>query len=249
MVAQRGERSARTRVRRPPDDEALLETSPLVRSVLLTAEYMRGHGGVGLTRSGAFNRIFVHWAAVNFDWPDYPATDVFRFHKVLDERDFPPVVDIHVLLEGLQLARRRRSIFMLTSAGEELVSSPGRLFAELVPAYLFRMNHAGHLRDEPQLFESWDLFMNVINVTAHHPTTLTDLRAALFGSPDDETDRFDASRWLLLVTVLRPLSGAGLLKIQRQAQNGGDFLITKTELWRRFERLETDSKLRPRLVS
>ena len=49
-----------------PDDPLLLG-SPLIRGVLKTAQYIEENGGIGLTKSGAFNRKFVHWAAAAFD--------------------------------------------------------------------------------------------------------------------------------------------------------------------------------------
>lgn len=43
--------------------------SPLLRGMLLSVAYADGEGGIGLTATGAMNRKFVHWAAVNFLWP------------------------------------------------------------------------------------------------------------------------------------------------------------------------------------
>lgn len=45
--------------------------SPLLRGMLLSVAYADGEGGIGLTATGAMNRKFVHWAAVNFLWPDF----------------------------------------------------------------------------------------------------------------------------------------------------------------------------------
>ncbi|MFK5979822.1 MAG: hypothetical protein QM488_13140 [Rhizobiaceae bacterium] len=66
-----------------PEDDPLLLTSPLIRGVLKTAEYIEANGGIGLTKSGAFNRKFVHWAATEFDWPGYSEEELFRINKVL----------------------------------------------------------------------------------------------------------------------------------------------------------------------
>lgn len=85
------------------DDDPLLLTSPIVSGVLKTAAYVGEHGGIGLTKSGAFNRKFVHWTAAEFDWPGYSEEDLFAVNKVLNEWDFPPVEDIHVLLKELKL--------------------------------------------------------------------------------------------------------------------------------------------------
>ncbi|EJC72181.1 hypothetical protein Rleg10DRAFT_0586, partial [Rhizobium leguminosarum bv. trifolii WSM2012] len=65
--------------------------SPLVRGMLLSVAYADGEGGIGLTATGAMNRKFVHWAAVNFLWPDFTAKDLYSMNKVLNESDMPPL--------------------------------------------------------------------------------------------------------------------------------------------------------------
>ena len=65
--------------------------SPLLRGMLLSVAYADGEGGIGLTATGAMNRKFVHWAAVNFLWPDFTAEDLYSMHKVLNESDMPPL--------------------------------------------------------------------------------------------------------------------------------------------------------------
>ena len=246
--AELGEKQTIATFQQPPDDEPLLEASPLVRGMRLTADYMTENGGIGLTKSGAFNRKFVHWAAAHFDWPEYSEADLFRLNKVLDEPDFPLVVDIHALLEGLQLGRRRKGAFTLNRAGRDLMASTGRLFAEVVPAYLFRINHAAHLRFETRLPGGWDVFLNVINVEAQYATTLSELRISLYGPCDQEVDRRDGVRSALYITVVRPLAWAGLVQIDPCGTTGRDYAIVKSELWRRCLRLDTDTHLRPRIV-
>ncbi len=45
----------------------VLEHSPLLRGLVLTLRYAEEHGGIGLTKSDAMNRKFVHWAAAAFN--------------------------------------------------------------------------------------------------------------------------------------------------------------------------------------
>jgi len=52
-------------------DAPLLLSSPLIQGVLKAATYIEASGGIGLTKSGAFNRKFIHGAASRFDWPGY----------------------------------------------------------------------------------------------------------------------------------------------------------------------------------
>jgi len=71
-------------------DVDVLKHSPLVRGMILTLGYADENGGIGLTKSGAMNRKFVHWAADQFEWPGYTAAELFEIHKVLNELDMPP---------------------------------------------------------------------------------------------------------------------------------------------------------------
>jgi len=231
-----------------PDDDPLLLTSPLIRGVLKTAEYIAANGGIALTKSGAFNRKFVHWAAAEFDWPGYSEEELFSINKVLNEWDFPPVGDIHALLKGLKLARHYKGKFLLTKAGKELIKQPGLLLSELVPNFLFRLDHGAHLRAEDQVLGNWDIFLNVINVEADHGTSRSALRKTLYGDPDPSDSFHDSIASTLYVTVLRPLCWAGLLKEEEPHRLLSDERFTKTELWRRTLRLDTDTHLRPRVV-
>jgi len=231
-----------------PDDDPILLTSPLIHGILKTAEFIKANGGIGLTKSGAFNRKFVHWAAANFDWPGYSEDELFRMNKVLNEWDFPPISDIHDLLKGLKLGRHYKGKFLLTKAGKDLIAHPGRLLSELVPNYLFRMGHGAHLRTEDQILGNWDIFLNVINVEANHGTNRTALRKSLYGDPDLSVSSFDSMASTLYITVLRPLCWAGLLEEENPGHLRSDEQFTKTELWRRTLRLDTDTHLKPRLV-
>ena len=226
-----------------PDDEPLLDTSPLIRSVLRTAAYIDANGGIGLTKAGAFNRKFVHWAAASFDWPGYSEEELFKLNKVLDEIDFPPVGDIHALLAGLRLGRRRKGMFLLTKAGRELVAHPGRLLSELVPNYLFRLDHGAHLRSAGELLGNWDVFLNVINVEADDGASLGALRKALYGAPETGAHRYDDVGWTFYITVLRPLWWVGLLQPDHVGRMSMHTQFFKTTLWRRYLRLDTDRSL------
>jgi len=53
-----------------PDDHPDHMLSPLLRCALLTLRYAQEHGGIGLTKSLAFKRVFVHWAVENLTGPE-----------------------------------------------------------------------------------------------------------------------------------------------------------------------------------
>jgi hypothetical protein len=224
-----------------PDDEPLLKTSPLVRGLLKMADYIAEHGGIGLTASGAFNRKFAHWAAAEFEWPGFTEDDLFAVNKVLDEMDFPPLGDLHALLRALRLGRHVKGRFVLTRAGKDLVARPGRLFAELLPHYLFRLDHGASMRSRSGFPGSWDVFLNVINVEAERGASLKSLRRKLYGPQDSAS--YDETALALFIGVLRPLCWSGLISVDLSYTSRSDPCVVKTELWRRYLRLGTDRHL------
>ncbi len=60
---------------------------------------------------------------------------MFRFNKVINEYEFPPLEVLHFLLISLRLGRHFKGEFRLTKRGAELAETPGRLFAELIPYF------------------------------------------------------------------------------------------------------------------
>ena len=60
-------------VRPLSDDHPDLAHSPLLCAALLTLQYAQDHGAIGLTKTKAFKRVFVHWAVEQFDWPGFAA--------------------------------------------------------------------------------------------------------------------------------------------------------------------------------
>ena len=224
------------------DASPVLGHSPMVRALEKTFAYMAEHGGIGLTPSKAFKRVFVHWAAREFSWPGYTGEDLFAINKVLNEIDFGPLMDLHDVMIALKIGRHYKGQFKLSKAGQGLVGHPGRIFGIVTPFYLFEVNHARFSRfgDEPTL-GNWDVFMNVLNVETEDGATGDDLRKVLFGEPNP-SDRFDQVLSNLYIQVLRPLCWTGLL--QENRAKGllwtRESTFTKTPLWRAALRLETD---------
>ena len=106
-------------------DVDVLKHSPMLRGMVLTLEYAEEHGGIGLTKSDAMNRKFVHWAAEHFEWPNYTAAELFEMHKVLNEGDMQPLWPVHDLLRYLKLLRRYKGVLVPTKNGRALVESQG----------------------------------------------------------------------------------------------------------------------------
>ena len=168
-----------------PDDHPYLAHSPMLRAVWLTLRYAQEHGTIGLTKTKAFKRVFVHWAVENFEWPGKSAEEMLRFSKVVNEYEFPPLEVLHQLLISLCLGRHFKGEFRLTKRGAELAGAPARLFAELIPFFVLRIDHSSYARFEEQPFGKWDVWMNVINVEADHGTTERALFTAFYGQDHD----------------------------------------------------------------
>ena len=54
---------------------------------------------------------------------------------------------------------RYKGEFRLTKHGAELVGAPGRLFAELIPYFVLRIDHASYARFDERPFGKWDVWM------------------------------------------------------------------------------------------
>jgi len=233
-------------VRPLSDDHPDLAHSTLLRAAMLTLQYAQDHGAIGLTKTKAFKRVFVHWAVEKFDWPGFGAEEMFRYNKVINEYEFPPLELLHYLLITLRLGRHFKGEFKLTKRGAELAQSPGKLFAELIPFFVFKIDHASYARFEGRPFGKWDVWMNVINVEADHGTTERALFSAFYGEEHD----WDNAGWREMAAfsscVLRPLEWAGLL-VQTHEERGGKHVhhVFKTPLWRSTLMLDTDDMLQP----
>ncbi|SPJ26137.1 hypothetical protein PAA8504_03993 [Palleronia abyssalis] len=228
------------------DDHPDLAHSPLLRGALLTLQYAQEHGSIGLTKTKAFKRVFVHWAVEHFDWPGKSAEEMFRYNKVINEYEFPPLEVLHFLLISLRLGRHFKGEFRLTKRGTELAQAPGHLFAELIPYFVFRIDHDSYARFDDRLFGKWDVWMNVINVEADHGTTEAALFETFYGEPQD----WHTAGWREMAAfsscVLRPLEWAGLL-IETRGNYAGKQVchVLKSPLWRSALILDTDEMLRP----
>lgn len=235
-------------LREVDDADPALAFSPLVRGVEKTFAWIGEHGVIPLTPSKAFKRVFVHWAAAEFDWPGHTQADLFAVNKVLNEPDFAPLMVLHDLMIAVKFGRHYKGEFRLTKAGQALVGHPGRIFCTVVPFFLFGINHASMSRfEDAPILGNWDVFLNVLNVETEDGATGDHLRRVLFGEPETgPLPRYDEVMGQLYIQVLRPLCWAGLLQQERGAASfrSEDAVFMKTPLWRTALRLPTDRKVR-----
>lgn len=227
-----------------PDDHPNLVHSPLLRAAVLTLQYTKEHGTIGLTQTKSFKRVFVHWAVHNFNWPGSSAEFMFKHSKVINEFEFPPLEILHYLLITLKLGRHFKGTFRLTKRGAELAEAPGKLFAELIPFFVLRIDHAAYNRFGEGPFGKWDVWMNVMNVEADQGATERSLYQAFYGPPKDDLSGGWRELSAFSSCVLQPLEWAGLMQLVKD-DGGGLYTdhVFKTPLWRSALKLDTDDML------
>tara|TARA_R100000935_G_scaffold9126_1_gene18764 strand:- start:5560 stop:6282 length:723 start_codon:yes stop_codon:yes gene_type:complete len=226
------------------DDHPDLLQSPLLRAALLTLQYTQEHGSIGITKTKAFKRTFVHWAVQNFDWPGEGADEVFRHQTVVTEADFAPLEVLHFLLIDLRLGRHFKDEFRLTKRGKELSQAPGRLFVELIPCFIHQIDHTSYARFDDLPFGNWDGWMNVINVEADHGISDIALYQKFYGEPEDDRTAARRDIYSFSACVLRPLEWAGLLvSTHEHASEMRAVHLFKSPLWRNVLKLDTDDML------
>lgn len=224
-----------------PDTDPSLGVSPMIRGIEKTLAYIAENGSICLTPSGAFKRVFVEWAAREFDWPGHRPSDLYAVNKVLNEQDFFPLVELHDILLALKIGRHFKGEFRLTSKGGVFAGRPGHLFSALAPFYLFRMDHGRYSRtkDDP-LLGNWDIFLNVINVVAEGGVSAVRLREELYGAPE-AGQLYGSLSSCLHQQVLRPLCWLGLLAEQGDERRSRGRIYVKTPLWRAALHLDADA--------
>lgn len=228
-----------------PNDNAVMAHSPLLRAALLILQYTQDHGSIPLTPSKAFKRVFVHWAAEHFDWPNMSYDELFSVNKVLNEYDFAPLELLHFLLIELKLARHYKGQFKITKRGAELLASPAQLLNTLVPFYIFNIDHSAYSRGGELALGTWDVWFNILNVEAENAATELELYEVFYGKLSDAPIAWRATS-AFYSCVLRPLCWAGLLLEHRtQGSKRSDAVYLKTPLWPAWLQLDTDGIVKP----
>lgn len=227
------------------DDDPVLSHSPLLRAAQLTLQYAQDHGPIGLTKTGAFKRVFVHWAAEHFDWPGFSRDELFEVNKVLNEYDFPPLELLHFILVQMKLARHYKGEFRVTKRGAELLKSPAALFAEVIPFFLFEIDHVAYSRFKDGPVGNWDVWLNVLNVEVEDGASSNQLYEVFYGSAADDPSGW-RERGAFCHCVLEPLCWSGLLfEVKDEHQQFGESQYFKTPLWRVVLQLDTNDMLEP----
>ena len=192
-----------------PGRDLVLTYSPILRAYLAIAQYISEHDAIGLMKSGAWNRRFIEWAVAEINFPGWTADDLYAVNKVLNEYHVAPLEYLHALMDGLKWGRKYKGTYRLSRAGQALAKDPETAFAAVVPAYLFRFNHADGICNGEAPMGNWDIFLIVLNLELRDGITAGQLTEVLYG---DSTPGWGGPASRLTVAVLRPLCWAGLLR-------------------------------------
>lgn len=227
-------------------------SSRLLDGIYKTMSYAQENNGVTLTKSGAFNRKFCTWAADNFNWPEYSTAELMRLNKVIDEIDIPPVETINDFLWAFKYGRYVKGKFQFFKKTHALAQDKGSFFAKIATEYLFSFNHTRHHRSDFTPLVNWDVFLNVINVEVQNGATHDEILKTLYGYNPNNTQQegYWQHSYFLMWNVLKPLSWIGFLEetYSDVARIGNLPTYTKSALWRKSLRLDTDSQLKLRVV-
>lgn len=227
------------------DDDPALKHARLTTCAMKILQYLSTHQRIGLTKSKAFNRKFVEWAAEAFQWPGYEPDELYQYNKVLDEPDLPPLELLHWLLFELKLIRHIKLDSHLTRKGAALLDRPGALFNQITPFYLFRLDHASLYRSHRESIGSITHFLLAIHQLSDTETPITAdmLRHALFGRPEPGM-LYDEIASQINYEVLSPLEWAGLLVRNGSETSTSHVSYLQTPLWTRAVGLASQTRLR-----
>jgi len=234
-------------------DVDVMDHSPLLRGMVLSLRYADEHGGIGLTKSDAMNRKFVHWAAAAFNWPGHTPEELFVVNKVLNEHDLFPLWPLRNLLHHLKLVRRYKGTLRATALGRSQAADPATFFDLVAPIYLYRFVHDEYMHEgeDHGVLGNWHIFLNLINIEARQGCRSARLIEVLYGMADSEgyDPHYSNVCSTFRINVIRPLCWLGLLRVEPDSKGmSGDSTYYKTPLGSACLKLESDNQPKLRLV-
>lgn len=215
-----------------------LDLARLSNCAIALLEHADESGGLGLTPAGALKRVHVNWAAEIFCWPGYTTEELYRVNNVLNEEDMFPLWVIHQLLLETKLARHYKKSLRSTKIGRDLIGSPHRAFNEIIPQFLFQVDHIALGRGCSTIPGSLPDYLDTLNLAANGWISVDDLTIHLLGASPADWDRRMPS---LYIAVIRPLVWAGL--VLEAKDDAGKKIIRKSSLWHEALELPSDRDL------
>jgi len=214
-------------------DHPALDHSKMLNAFCKTIDHAAEHGGIGLTKSNAFNRKFCHWAATNFDWPEYSAYELYRLNKVLNEEDVQPVEAIHEAAIFMKLGRYTKGTWRFNKAAAELRDDGGKFLRELFRIWVLQFPHYMMTRMAQPCPANWGVFINVIDIETDKGLIDKHLLKILYGYELKGAGSLEYWQHSSSVTncILKPLTWLGLLD-KSDGPERFQHTYHKTDLWR-----------------
>lgn len=224
--------------------EADLKDSRLCMASMKTLAYMREHGGIPLTKAGAFNRKFVVWAVDSFRWPGYTADELYVVNKVLNEDDVMPLSYLHDLLRTARLIRHAKGKAVLTKAGAALLGDYGRLQPLMFETFFTRFDFAAHERWPIEMEDADTLhFLGVIRNRLGGWVAYPEFAGwclPVFALPPQRGTPEEDAMFYLATRLVRPLRWLGLTEQDDASRFApiDTLRLRKTPLFDKFLRIE-----------
>lgn len=223
--------------------------SPLLRGMVLALQFAESSGGIGLTASGAFNRKFVHWAAVQFQWPGFTAERLFEENERLSETDFLPLSTLRDLALRMKFLRKSKSSLVASDRGLALVRNPASAFDSVASEYLFDLPEwHEQIGEDFGPLSLWASLLRLVELTGDQGFSPLELLRDLYPDLATKSDlevilKTWAVRSDLKFVYLRRLCWLGLIdEDRRHRRPTEDGIYYKTPLWAACVEWQTDSR-------
>jgi hypothetical protein len=199
--------------------------SAVARKALILLRSAADSGGLKLTATGNLSRSVVAEMIDRFEWPDFDRVEDFRFHRVVNEPDFLPLLFVRHIAQMARLVRPYRGALTPTPRGRGFVkvTPQGSLQSILFQAAFWQADLNYLARG---IHGSWPQFdigvvlwsLSVSAADWQTPAKLT--RLCTIPAKDIVESRWDAGSMVTEARILMPLYWYGLLEHRSEALPG-----------------------------
>lgn len=215
-------------LRKDVPDEQVRSTDIIRYSRAFLAALIKAEG-TKATAKGNLNRKFISQMVEKMGMPEDYIQNLFRHHKVLNERDVRILEELRLTLEMGKLIRKYRGKFVTTKLGRQLLEAGnlGELFALLFHTK-FRVFNLAYGDGLPDFYD----FQHLLGYSLYRLSSMAvgqwydlpreapglmhpDLAAVV---PDNGV--YDLHTMLVLCRLLNPLAGFGLVELDHDQELG-----------------------------